>query len=151
MRCHRQCKRVGPVVVRPLSIVFESFKLMGEVPEDSRKQVSTLVKGKKEDPGNYRPVRLTLIPGKVEQIILAEETKTYNFILLTTGAEKRKCETEKGQRALYFLVPRCRNTQPTKTTHFFHYHLKTSKRPPHHLAKKAALWSFMEMTTVFIS
>ncbi|GAB0208061.1 mitochondrial enolase superfamily member 1 [Grus japonensis] len=45
----------------------------GEVPEDWRKANVTLVfkKSKKEDPGNYRPVSLTSIPGKVmEQLIL---------------------------------------------------------------------------------
>jgi len=43
------------------------------VPEDWRKDSVTPVfkKGKKEDPGNYRPVSLTSIPGKVmEQLIL---------------------------------------------------------------------------------
>ncbi|GAB0183856.1 mitochondrial enolase superfamily member 1 [Grus japonensis] len=45
----------------------------GEVSEDWRKANVTPVfkKGKKEDPGNYRPVSLTSIPGKVmEQLIL---------------------------------------------------------------------------------
>jgi len=45
----------------------------GEVPEDWRKAIVTPVfkKGKKEDPGNYRPVSLTSIPGKVmEQFTL---------------------------------------------------------------------------------
>ncbi|GAB0206941.1 hypothetical protein GRJ2_003159700 [Grus japonensis] len=45
----------------------------GEVPEDWRKANVTPVfkKGKKEDWGNYRPVSLTSIPGKVmEQLIL---------------------------------------------------------------------------------
>jgi len=57
----------------PISIIFERSWTTGEVPEDSRKANVTPVfkKGKKEDPGNYRPVSLTSIPGKVmEQLIL---------------------------------------------------------------------------------
>ncbi|PKU30008.1 rna-directed dna polymerase from mobile element jockey- hypothetical protein [Limosa lapponica baueri] len=44
----------------------------GEVPEDWRKaSVTPVFKKGKEDPGNYRPVSLTSIPGKVmEQLIL---------------------------------------------------------------------------------
>jgi len=43
------------------------------VPEDWRKAIVTpvFIKGKKEDPGNYRPVNLTSIPGKMmEQLML---------------------------------------------------------------------------------
>jgi len=43
------------------------------VPDDWRKAnvTSNFKKGKKEDPGNYRPVSLTSIPGKLmEQLIL---------------------------------------------------------------------------------
>jgi len=48
------------------------------VPEDCRKASVTPVfkKGKKEDPGNYRPVSLTSIPGRVmEQLILDVTSK----------------------------------------------------------------------------
>ena len=43
------------------------------MPDDWRKAnvTSNFKKGKKEDPGNYRPVSLTSIPGKLmEQLIL---------------------------------------------------------------------------------
>jgi len=61
------------VIDEPLSIIFERFWRTGEVPEDWRKANVTPVfkKGKKEDPGNYRTVSFTSIPGKVmEQLIL---------------------------------------------------------------------------------
>jgi len=56
------------------------------VPEDWRKANVTPIfkKGKKEDPGNYRPVSLTSIPGKVmEQLIpdvIIKQVVEKNFI-----------------------------------------------------------------------
>ncbi|KAK4814759.1 hypothetical protein QYF61_026736 [Mycteria americana] len=50
----------------------------GEVPADWRLANVTPIfkKGRKEDPGNYRPVSLTLVPGKLmEQIILSAITR----------------------------------------------------------------------------
>ncbi|GAB0175927.1 mitochondrial enolase superfamily member 1 [Grus japonensis] len=71
---HPQVLRaLADVLAMPLSIIFERSWRTGEVPEDWRKASVTLVfkKGKKEDLGNYRPVSLTSIPGKVmEQLIL---------------------------------------------------------------------------------
>ncbi|GAB0206573.1 mitochondrial enolase superfamily member 1 [Grus japonensis] len=64
-------RELADVIARPLSIIFERSWRTGEVPV-------TLVfkKGKKEDPGNYRPVSLTSIPGKVmEQLILGVTNK----------------------------------------------------------------------------
>ncbi|KFR17924.1 hypothetical protein N306_15518, partial [Opisthocomus hoazin] len=66
-------KELADVIAEPLSIIFERSWRTGEVPEDWRKASVTPIfkKGKKEDPGNYRPVSLTSIPGKVmEQLIL---------------------------------------------------------------------------------
>jgi len=66
-------RELADVIAEPLSIIFGKFWRTGEVPEDWRKASVTpaFKKGKKEDPGNYRPVSLTSIPGKVmEQLIL---------------------------------------------------------------------------------
>jgi len=69
----RVLRELADVIAEPLSIIFERSWRTGEVPEDWRKANVTSVfkKGKKEDPGNYRLVSLTSIPGKVmEQLIL---------------------------------------------------------------------------------
>ncbi|GAB0204255.1 mitochondrial enolase superfamily member 1 [Grus japonensis] len=66
-------REMADVIAMPFSIIFERSWRKGEVPEDRRKASVTLVfkKGKKEDPGNYRPFSLPSIPGKVmEQLIL---------------------------------------------------------------------------------
>jgi len=65
------------VIAEPLSAIYQHSWLSGEVPEDwSLADVTPIYKkGRKEDPGNYRPVSLTSVPGKVmEQIILGEIT-----------------------------------------------------------------------------
>ncbi|PKU46423.1 rna-directed dna polymerase from mobile element jockey- hypothetical protein [Limosa lapponica baueri] len=49
------------------------WRMVGQIPEDCRKADVTpsFKKGKREDPGNYRPVNITAIPRKVvEQLIL---------------------------------------------------------------------------------
>jgi len=69
----RELRELAEVMAEPLSIIFERSWKTGEVPEDWRKASVTPVfrKGKKEDPGNYRPVSLTSILGKImEQLIL---------------------------------------------------------------------------------
>ncbi|GAB0187551.1 mitochondrial enolase superfamily member 1 [Grus japonensis] len=69
----RVLRELADVIAMLLSIIFERSWRTGEVPEDWRKANVTLVfkKDKKEDLGNYRPVSLTSIPGKVmKQLIL---------------------------------------------------------------------------------
>ncbi|GAB0205620.1 mitochondrial enolase superfamily member 1 [Grus japonensis] len=71
-------RELADVIARPLSIIFERSWKTGEVPEDWRKANVTPVfkKSKKEDPGNYRLVSLTSIPGTVlEQLILGVISK----------------------------------------------------------------------------
>ncbi|KFW66504.1 hypothetical protein AS28_11516, partial [Pygoscelis adeliae] len=74
----RVLKELAEVLTKPLSIIYQQSWLTGEVPVDWRLANMTPIykKGQKEDPGNYRPVSLTSVPGKVmEQIILSAITQ----------------------------------------------------------------------------
>ena len=69
---------LAEVIAKLLSIIFERSWRTGEVPEEWRIANVTLVfkKGKKEAPGNYRPVSLTSVPGKaLEQLVLGAISK----------------------------------------------------------------------------
>jgi len=54
-------------LAKPLSIICQQSWLTGEVPDDWRITSVTPIykKGRKEDPGNYRPVSLTSVSGKI--------------------------------------------------------------------------------------
>ncbi|KAK4814767.1 hypothetical protein QYF61_026744 [Mycteria americana] len=74
----RVLKELAEVLTKPLSIIYQQSWLTGEVRADWRLANVTLIfkKGQKEDPGNYRPVSLTSVPGKLmEQIILSAITQ----------------------------------------------------------------------------
>ncbi|KAK4829638.1 hypothetical protein QYF61_005849 [Mycteria americana] len=73
----RELKELAEVLTKPLSIIYQQSWLTGEVPADWRlaNVMPIFKKCRKEDPGNYRPVSLSSVLGKLtEQIILSAIT-----------------------------------------------------------------------------
>jgi len=103
----RVLRELADVVAEPLSIIFERSWRIGEVPEDSRKAnvIPIFKKGKKENPGNYRPVSLTSIPGKVmEQLILEVINKEVEEKKVIRSSQHG---FTKGKSCLTFLIAFC--------------------------------------------
>ncbi|RMC03500.1 hypothetical protein DUI87_20699 [Hirundo rustica rustica] len=74
----RVMRELADELAKPLSVIYQESWLTGEAPGDWKLANVTPVykKGRKEDPGNYRPVSLTSVPGKImEQFILSAITQ----------------------------------------------------------------------------
>ncbi|KAJ7426167.1 hypothetical protein WISP_18103 [Willisornis vidua] len=73
----RILKELADVIIKPLSMIFEQSWESREVPADWKlvNGVTIFKNSKKEYPGNYRPVSLTSVSGKVVERIIHDRKR----------------------------------------------------------------------------
>jgi len=100
----RVLRELAEELAKPLSIIRQQSWLTGEVPDDWRLTSVTpfYKKGRKEDPGTYRPVSLTSVPGKItERFTLSVLTR---HVKDNQGIRPRQHEFMKGRSCLINLI-----------------------------------------------
>ncbi|KAK4830010.1 hypothetical protein QYF61_008273 [Mycteria americana] len=77
----RVLRQLVEELAKALSIIYQQSWLTGEVPDNWRLANVTPIykKGRKEDLGNYRPVSLTLVPGKIMEWLESCLTNLISF------------------------------------------------------------------------
>ncbi|KAK4821423.1 hypothetical protein QYF61_019701 [Mycteria americana] len=91
-------------LAKPLSIIYQQSWLTGEIPADWRLANVTPIyeQGQKEDLGNYRPVSLTSVPGKImERFILSVLT---GHVQANQGIRPSQHGFTKGRSCLTSLI-----------------------------------------------
>ncbi|XP_070619981.1 polyadenylate-binding protein 4 isoform X1 [Erythrolamprus reginae] len=68
-------KELADTIAEPLLLIYQISWITGDLPEDWKRAdvVPIHKKGKKTDPGNYRPISLTSIPGKILEKITQKQ------------------------------------------------------------------------------
>ena len=72
-------KQIISALADPLSLIFNSFFSIEDIPSSWRKAIITPIykKGPSSDPANYRPVSLTSVFGKLMERVVASEMLHY--------------------------------------------------------------------------
>ncbi|MEE6528456.1 hypothetical protein FKM82_030771 [Ascaphus truei] len=87
-------KELSSVIAKPLHLIFKDSISTGSVPQDWRKAdvVPIFKKGARSQAGNYRPVSLTSIVGKLMEGLIRDNIQEYlmeNKIISNSQGEKK--------------------------------------------------------------